>query len=453
MDIQEEEFLRHIQATFIEESEEHFQTISEGLIQLEKSHKTKKSTGIIETIFRAAHSLKGAARSVDRRDVEKICQTLEDVFAALKQNEISLKPENYDLFHNTVDTIKKIVSITDTKQAPSEFVIVKKLINQLRELTKDKCENQVSQNEDSSFKPKHKNLGNTPLPDIPEKDPVVSETVRIASAKLKPLFLQAEEMIQTRIAHIQRFAELQDINDNIEKWKNDLKKWKNKKSKIDGVHYNEWQELNEHRLNDVEDKLNTLTKAFENDIRINKRLVDDHIDGMKTILMLPVASVVETFPRLVRDLARNQDKDIEIIISGKEIEVDKRILEELKNPLIHLIRNCVDHGIEKPKERKNINKPARGTIKFLFRITENHRLEIIISDDGNGIDWDKLCNTAIKAGIISEEAVSKLSISEKSSLIFQSGISTSKLITDVSGRGLGMAIVKEKIGSLEIFPQ
>ncbi|MBU1163357.1 MAG: Hpt domain-containing protein, partial [Proteobacteria bacterium] len=347
MDIKEEEFLKRLLATFKLEAEEHLHAISTGLIELEKSTDSKKTAKLIETIFREAHSLKGAARSVNIRDIETICQALEDAFAALKRKEISLTQDSYDLLHKAVDNIKQLVSVPDSKQSSSTQLSIGELIQQL--LNSTKGVRQPGQAKEPARKQPVKEVQAARDETIPAslpQDEVV--TVRIPKTKLEPLFFQAEEMIQAKIATAQRAAELQALSDSLEWWKTESRKWKTRHSTNRGHNYNEWMEWNEQRLEEIEQKMLSITRAAEVDQRIVGRMVDDHLEAMKTILMLPVASLVEVFPLLVRDLASDQNKQVELILHGTELEVDKRILEELKDPLIHLLRNCVDHGIEKP---------------------------------------------------------------------------------------------------------
>jgi two-component system chemotaxis sensor kinase CheA len=165
---------------------------------------------------------------------------------------------------------------------------------------------------------------------------------------------------------------------------------------------------------------------------------------MKRIIMLPVGSLVEILPKLARDLARAQGKDVELIIQGAEIEIDKRILDDLKDPLIHLVRNCVDHAFKKPEERILEHKPPCGTIRLSFVAKNNRQVEISVSDDGSGIDLDNVRASAAKLGLLPADAATRLAAEEALRFIFHSGISTSPIITDISGRGLGLAIVREK---------
>jgi two-component system, chemotaxis family, sensor kinase CheA len=448
MDKREEEFLKRLQATFLIEAEEHINVLSSGLIELEKNPKTKKSLELIETIFREAHSLKGAARSVNRSDVESICQVLESIFARLKNGLITFTAAQFDLIHKAIDTISKMVSVTGTNTPVDQSALIK----QLQTITEviqpgEKREEQITGSnkypEDNAGPDIQKNILSSQVEPLKEV-PLQSETVRIQTSKLDPLFLQAEQMIQSKAASAQRTVDLNNINDFVGSWKTELRKWDARRSADSGLQLKEIINWTNEKLVETERNINAVVHEIENDQRSLGRMIDDHVESMKKVLMLPISTIVEVFPRLIRDLAHAQDKEVELVIHGKEIEVDKRILEELKDPLIHVLRNCIDHGIGKPKERLKIKKPSYGTITITFLVLDGHNLEITISDDGAGVNTDKVLSAAVKAGEISKDSVGKMSSRESLDLIFKSGITTSPIITDLSGRGLGLAIVREK---------
>jgi len=197
-------------------------------------------------------------------------------------------------------------------------------------------------------------------------------------------------------------------------------------------------------LGSISQRVSTLAKHLEYDHRALDRRVDDLVEEMKRVSMLPFSALLESFPKLVRDLSRDCGKDTDLIIEGGEIETDRRILEEMKDPIIHLIRNCIDHGIESPKQRDETRKPARATIRIAISPKSADKVEIVVSDDGAGVDIQKVRAAAIKLGLVSREDAAKMDQQQTASLIFKSGISTSPMITEVSGRGLGLAIVREK---------
>jgi two-component system chemotaxis sensor kinase CheA len=177
-------------------------------------------------------------------------------------------------------------------------------------------------------------------------------------------------------------------------------------------------------------------------------MVDTLLDGVKEMQLLPLDSLLETLPRMVRELARDRGKRADLSTQGGEIEIDRRILEELKDPLIHLLRNCVDHGIETPEVRQQMSKSAHGTISITISQKDGGKIDLVIADDGAGIDLEKVRAAVTKAGELPAEEARQLDEQEVLALVFRSGISTSPIITDLSGRGLGLAIAREKIEQL-----
>jgi two-component system chemotaxis sensor kinase CheA len=176
--------------------------------------------------------------------------------------------------------------------------------------------------------------------------------------------------------------------------------------------------------------------------------VDALIDSVRNVVMLPFSSLLETFPKIVRDLARDKEINVEFHVSGADIEIDRRILDEMKDPFIHLIRNSIDHGIETPEIRASRKKSPAGSISISVNRIEGNKAEILFSDDGNGIDEEKVRLAARKAGHITASDEKEESNENFSTLLFLSGVSTSEFVTDLSGRGLGLAIVRENIEKL-----
>lgn len=455
MDKKDNEFLKRIQLTFRIEAEEHLNAFSAGLIDLEKTQTEERLAEIIETMFREIHSLKGAARSVDQKDVESICQPLESVFSALKRKEITLSPFSVDLFYKTVERLSRLITESGSGQTGADRQFHGELIRHLKEITtgtlntgdieKPKQYKEIQPVESMPISSTENETGS----DIPKSPgPISAETVRIRISKLDPLLLQAEELIQSKIAINQRIKELKEINSGIARWKTDSVKLNGHRSNASVGLLNEWMEGNDLRLNMIENQIAAITSSMERDQYNLNSMVDNHLEVMRQVLMLPVSSIVEVFPGMVREISREQNKEIEFVIRGAELEIDKRILEELKDPLIHLIRNSIDHGIGKPQERILQNKPSYGTIILAFNARESGMIEITLSDDGKGINKEHLLKAAIKSGNLSREAAEKLDPKEILSLIYQSGVSTSSIITDISGRGLGLSIVREKVEKL-----
>ena len=463
MDQKEEEFLKRLQAMFKIEADEHVKSLSSVLLDLEKLPNSDASKELIETIYREAHSLKGAARSVERVDIESICQELESLLSKIKNGKLTLSSDNFDLMHMAVDHISKLIKSEKSFSRNENRALIKKLalISQastpIESKTKTLNESLLEKKADQTFDHREKlpkTIKNDSLqPKVvyedtvaPEEKDSQSETIRIQTDKLDPLFLQAEQLIQSSISSAQQIDDLTNLQNFIDSWKIDFER----KSSFEKQNSSEeTTEFTKNKLREIEEIIDTIVKKGDNDQRVLDRLINDHLDTTKALLMLPISTILEGFPKLVRDLSRSQNKDVELIIIGKSIEVDKRILEELKDPLIHIIRNCVDHGITKQITDSGNSESEKGKIIMEFSSMDGRNLVVSISDNGSGIDINKVLSTAIKEGIVSKENGSKIDRTEIKNLVFQSGLSTSSLITDLSGRGLGLAIVKEKVEKLD----
>lgn len=502
MDAKEQEFLERLRGMFQVEAEEHLRALAAGLIELEKATEPKVLAGVVESVFREAHSLKGAARSVNLRNIEVICQPLEGAFASLKRQEVSVSDELLDLFHMALDCLTQLISTQDVTPDPAMRSHIKDLVGRLEEVGPEpasSAEGQHSLTEAreptaseptvlhsarpeptavGSAQPERAVLHSAPPeptalhsatpeptilrpapaePSIPaspknapssippgEAKPALAATVRIPVTKLDPLLFQAEEMIQAKLAGEQRKVDLQEVQQTLAAWHAESSKRTAGKLNLRG----EREDALVDRLDMLVDQMTSVCQAFDRDQRALRHMVDDHLEAVKQALMLPVSTLVEVFPKLIRDLARDQGKEVQLVITGTDLEIDKRILDELKDPLIHILRNSIDHGIEMPDERVRGQKPRGGTLTLAFNAKDSRQVEILISDDGKGIDLERVRRSAIRAGLITAEEAEKLEPEEAAQLIFQSGISTTEIITDISGRGLGLAIVREKAEKL-----
>ncbi|MEI6415219.1 MAG: response regulator, partial [Pseudomonadota bacterium] len=198
----------------------------------------------------------------------------------------------------------------------------------------------------------------------------------------------------------------------------------------------------------LEQALRNLARSAQQDARSLGLIADNLLEDTKKALLLPCSTLLGAMPRQVRDLAREQGKEADLVIRGEDIEIDRRVLDELKDPLIHLLRNAIDHGLEKPDGRRAHGKSPRATLTIAVAPLQGNRVEVLVSDDGVGIDIGRVRQSAIRLGLVTADENARLTDAEAAELIFHSGLSTSPLITDLSGRGLGMAIVREKVEQL-----
>ena len=457
------EFLQNLLSTFKVEADEHLKLTTAGLLELEKTPAAEKQLTIVENIFREVHSLKGAARAVNMTEMETLCQSLENIFAAWKRKEMAPSQALFDVLHQAVDRLGRLLTPIDGETAATAKSQIgelggslEKLLNEARQLvehnlpTKDKQEHLVIQFEPSA----------SPV----QEKATPTETVRIATAKLDAVLLKTEELLGVKLVTRQHATELREINAEVARWKREwtkiqltvgtirrnLEKTSTNGSGGNGhfTKLSEFLDWNLHALAGFESKLKALEKSVQQDHRILGGMVDDLLTDIKKALIFPVGSILESFPHLVRNLSRDQAKEVELVIEGGDIEIDRRILEEIKDALLHLVRNCIDHGIERPEERIKKNKPPRGMVRIVISQKDSSKAEILLSDDGRGIDLVKVRASALKLDLITQQQAESLSDQESLALIFTSGVSTSAMITDISGRGLGLAIVREKAEKL-----
>jgi two-component system, chemotaxis family, sensor kinase CheA len=427
----DEEFLRTLRATFKVEAAEHLQAIGTSLLELEKAAPPAKHQQLIETMFRAAHSLKGAARAVDFTEIESHCQSLEDLFAAWKRRESLPTPASLDSAHHTVDRMSKAIAVS----SPA-----------------DRTGGQVAEPAAIAASQRSQTTAAPPPFGAPTGE---TETVRITVSSLDARLLEAEELLAAKLAADQRAADLGALAGGFAEWR---KEWarilprtrmlrpREADAAPDRQGLAEFFDWNHEYLRALEGKVTALRRTAEQDRLLVGRLVDDLLENSKKLLMLPLATLSALLSKLVRDLSRDQGKEAELTIRGEEVTIDKRILEELKDPLIHLLRNCIDHGIETPERRRHAGKSPRATITLAAAAVNGNQVEISVSDDGAGIDIEKVKQAAGRRGLVAPG--SSLTESAALALVFEADVSTSPMITEVSGRGLGLAIVREKAEKL-----
>ncbi|MGQ3685976.1 MAG: hybrid sensor histidine kinase/response regulator [Candidatus Loosdrechtia sp.] len=502
MDKEDSEFLKRILATFKIEVKEHLDAMFSGLLELEKFPPLERQVEIIEDIFRESHSLKGAARAVNDIEVENICQLLESIFAALKRKRLVLFPGLFGVLYRAIDGLAGLTY--QEKQDVFDKGWVTVIQHDLRDILEGGIPRQEEFIKKEDITADYSGLqqymteeGTAPaeIIQISEKECIdeskqvdsgirrsesrqslpgkrslfIESTVRIATAKLHSVMLQAEEIVSAKLVAVQQVKDLRDIRGMLDQWKNEFSRLRsgikqvrnqimqcevsNRNPEFQDIslqitRFQEFFDWNTAYMKSLEERLLSLLKLSEQEQRSLGSMVDNLLTDTKKLFLLPFSSLLEVFPKVVRELSKDQHKHAELVIKGENIEIDRRILEEMKDPFMHIVRNCIDHGIETPEEREKRGKPVQGKIQIVISQKDSGKVEAIVSDDGKGIDAAKVRSAALKLGIISQEEAKTFNENEILSFIFQSGISTSPIITDISGRGLGLAIVQEKVERL-----
>lgn len=434
--------LQEILCIYKAETEEHLQKLNEGLLRLEK---TPRHTETLEEIFREAHSLKGAARMIGFAAVEKIAHALEDLFSLARKGELDFGHQVFDVIFAALDEISKLtVSWIENPGPPSPSV--DDLLERLRAVRPS-----VAGVPDAAPQPTPKAVpvdrsvqdqgGAAPEAGVRQ----IEETIRVTTHKLDDLMNQIGEILVTRIKFDERLAEIRVIEHQIEQFQL-LWSAVRRRAGRDG---DPWmvREIG-GRVARLQDGIRHLATGFSEDTMRITLVSGELQDSINRVRMMPLSALFNLFPRLLRDIARQEGKEIELVIEGGQAQLDKKIIEALKDPLTHMLRNALDHGIEKPEDRRLAGKSPAGTLR-LSATQKASSVVIDIEDDGAGIDLERVRAQALRRGFATADELREMSDQQVLGLVFRPGFSTKGIITDLSGRGVGLDVVLTNIEHLK----
>ncbi|WP_104899301.1 hybrid sensor histidine kinase/response regulator [Nostoc sp. 'Peltigera membranacea cyanobiont' N6] len=464
-------------------SEEHLQNLDDGLLHLENH---PDDLAVLEALMREAHSLKGDANMLGVKDVGTLAHQIEHILTQLKQQEnpassLGNDPTDspYERLAHAIAAIRKLVheAVTGEPARVDTFSVLAELmgapsakredipsqepevnsievINTVKNNTFDK--NQELKENATIQNPKSKIVrlseAEVQNPHTPTNSYRI-ETIRVGTRHLDTLMTQAGELTVTKIRIAHRLGEIEAIANLWEEWNRDLftNRFAFSREQQGDVAHQRLETFHHHsekRLEQLGHLVKTLQSSLSEDTTRLEQLSNDLEEGIRTLRLLPFATIFNLFPRMVRDLAQQQGKLVELILEGKDTLADKRLLEEMKDPLMHILRNAIDHGIEPPQERERLGKPTTATIRLkAYQTPTNIVLEI--SDDGRGLDLDRIKQIAVKRGICGEEELAAMTPSQIQALIFAPGFSTAPLVTEVSGRGVGLDVVQTNVEKLK----
>jgi two-component system, chemotaxis family, sensor kinase CheA len=435
--------------TFRAEAADYLSEIFESLQELEQEE-ARFHPEILERIFRDVHSLKGALRSVGLVQPEPYVQVLEDYLSALKRGQLQLNPPNRELLSRSLGQLERLLDPTDPVKPQAVAAIQLEIMSRIDPTAKLEV---LSTADDSVVA----------TPSAATTVPV--ETVRVSGLDLDSLLLSAEEMLFLKGQVRQHLQSTRSVQNSLSEWTRKLKGHRAdilsfKRRQEEGILSEEGSSLLEFiqwstdYIGELEQKLQQQARRQQEDYRAAVQKVDTLLTDSKNLLLSPFTSLVSRYPRQIRELARELKKEVDFQIIGSELQVDRRILEELKDPLLHLLRNAIDHGIESPEVRVRASKNKLAKLELKIEQQFGDQVSLRLKDDGAGIDPVRIRATAVKRGIKTQEQVDAMNDADAISLIFESDFSTTEQANAISGRGLGMAIVREKIrkigGSLHI---
>ncbi len=451
---------------FLIESSELLEQLDQDLVTLEER---PDDLELLNRIFRAAHTIKGSSGFLGFTQISQLTHHMEDVLNKLRKGEMVVTPTIMDVILESVDKLKLLLDevrngtsgTVDTSDVEAKLKAIleggdKQDVGQevssavssaerTEKTEEQKEEESMEKGQEEKDKEKH----------LEEVEKKVESNVEDKSLQEKPAESQGsteqvvsgspeKEGSHRPTSQPKRPGGFSSIEETI---RVDVKRLDALMNLVGEL------VLVRNRLGQLAEKIDAQVKDTALVDTFNNALVqlgfvttEMQLSVMKT-RMLPVQRVFNKFPRLVRDLCREMKKEIDLIIRGEETELDKSVIEHIGDPLIHILRNAVDHGIEPPDEREKLGKPRRGTI-ILSAYQEGDHIVIEVSDDGRGIDVEKVAKKALEKGLIQKEDLQHMGERDILNLIFMPGFSTAEKITDVSGRGVGMDVVKTNIEKL-----
>ncbi|TPH35373.1 chemotaxis histidine kinase/response regulator CheAY2 [Helicobacter pylori] len=493
--------LQEIMEDFLIEAFEMNEQLDQDLVELEHN---PEDLDLLNRIFRVAHTIKGSSSFLNLNILTHLTHNMEDVLNRARKGEIKITPDIMDVVLRSIDLMKTLlVTIRDTgsdtnngkeneiEEAVKQLQAITsqnlegaKETSGIKETQKEKAKEEIKEKAKEEIKanktPTAENpASDNPLADEPDLD-YANMSAEEVEAEIERLLNKRQEADKERRAQKKQEAK-QEVTPTKEAPKTETPKAPKtetkakakadtEENKAPSIGVEQTVRVDVRRLDHLMNLIGELVLGKNRLIRIYSD-VEERYDGEKFLeelnqvvssisavttdlqlavmktRMQPVGKVFNKFPRMVRDLSRELGKSIELIIEGEETELDKSIVEEIGDPLIHIIRNSCDHGIEPLEERRRLNKPETGKVQ-LSAYNEGNHIVIKISDDGKGLDPVMLKEKAIEKGVISERDAEGMSDREAFNLIFKPGFSTAKVVSNVSGRGVGMDVVKTNIEKL-----
>ena len=453
------EDMQEIMEDFLIEAFELIEQIDQDLIELEAHPEDKE---LLNRIFRVAHTVKGSSSFLNFDVLTELTHYMEFVLDKARKGELEIDAKVMDVVLESVDMMKAILyNVRDEGSDVTDSIDIKPVVKRLNIIVGEEKEDKPATKEETiqddtpdeeetdysgwsdddieaeiqkliSDKQTERKASKaakeaTQAEEKPKEAPAKKESLDTKSTNVEPSKKKVTTIEQTIRVEVKRLDHLMNLIGELVLGKNRLLRiYDEVEERYEGEKFLE-------ELNQVVSTVSGVTTDLQTAV-------------MKT-RMLPIAKVFNKFPRMIRDLGRDLSKDINLEISGEDTELDKSIVEEIGDPLVHIIRNSCDHGIELPEVRLERGKPAQGKIE-LKAYNEGNTIIIEITDDGNGLDADFLIARSLEKGIISEREAESMSQKEAFTLIFKPGFSTAEALTSVSGRGVGMDVVKTNIEKL-----
>lgn len=411
-------------ARFLQEAREQCAGMERGLLSLEGNPGDRET---LDAVCRSAHTIKGSARMMKFPALSSVAHRMEDVLDALKSGRLTPTQAISSLLFRGVDAIAGMLDrIADGADAPGEAGELCAQLEQAASGEKGDPDRGTAGSDGTCLVSGAGTTGREGGPAAPQVKPCAEETIRVSAEKIDGLirlmaeFTAAEARAKETLARLRGALRLSERGSSF--------------PDVTG-------EGGAARLNAL---LTEVYLSLKDELQSRETLTRQLLEASLSLRTLPLSTVFDGFPRTVRDLALSLGKEVECVVEGGDVELDKMIIEKIGDPLLHMIRNAVDHGIETGEERLRAGKGEKGTI-HLSAWFERGNVMILLRDDGRGLSLQKIRERALRRNLADRETLDAMSDAEVREFIFLPGFSTREIITDLSGRGVGLDVVRKSI--------
>jgi two-component system chemotaxis sensor kinase CheA len=447
--------LTSFHSQFRDEAAENIRALNEGLMALESlGEGASERREHIDAIFRAMHTIKGSARLLGFEEIGRIGHTCEHILGAVREGHRELDRALADDLLRGGDAILELINaIVEGRTATVDVEVLTRTLGRgTHKESLEQSEPEPLSSHPASTMPGPVQLNaaaTAPLSAARQSRTSVRQTIRVRVDRLDRLLNLAGELAvgrQTQTAHLQTLEELQTLLGQQERMLLALE------TELKQLRFSTTQRTSlDRHINDVLNAgeragklIRTQVERFEQHTNQSAQLVEDLEQEVMSARLLPISTLFTNLPRAVRELTREIGNEVNLTLIGETTELDRKVIEALNDPLLHMIRNAVDHAIEAPHEREAAGKPRQGNIEVSARAFGAYA-HLIIRDDGRGMNPQRLREAAIRKNLLSYDAATVLTDQEALELIFMPGFSTAQMITDISGRGVGMDVVRTNI--------
>jgi chemotaxis protein histidine kinase CheA len=478
-----QEFMAQLLEVFSIELDEQIQVVTDGLLVLEKGVTGKDRQHVLDSVFRAAHNIKGSARGVEVTDVSEIAHQLENIFAVLKRENSNPDGAVTDIALESLDRMRQAMA-DHRAQQPLGFDKAA-LLSRLEAIStavaiQGKSDSMADapapvqkpalpmpqaapETPESKLEPHPAATLSQPVETVKPADsdkPLEAESaiepqagpadvIRVNLGKLENLAAMMEELQVTKIEMDDHLANVQQLRNLVQdltsSWRRNSATRSGRQARQD---YEDWLRRSADAIAELDVASVRAHREMSSSTNRLGILVESLQGSVRMMRLVPVATLLRPMSRLVRDITRELEKKVHFEISGDEIEIDRVVLDGIRDPVVHLLRNALDHGIESPQQRMAKGKTAEGRLHVSVK-SEGSQIVMTVQDDGDGISADKIAASARKKKIVSETELAAMGHDDILGLIFRPGFTSKEIITNISGRGVGLDVVVANLRKLK----